>query len=126
MTSNFRTDFSIKSENNIEFINDNNVSNLSRYEINEQFVEISGWFIVDEKSIPKTLFLLVDNKPLISNNNFQIITNSQEQNTDVRINWSIFFLSGYFKDGCHTIELIGDSKNEKLILSNDFIICNNI
>ena len=115
--------YSTEYSNIIKLVNGKNPPNSSTYNLNEEFIEINGSFIVETNSIPEKLYLLLDKKPIFSTNNFEIIQNYDDFENKVKINWSTFFLSGYVKNGCHSINLVGHTDDTELILSSDFEIC---
>ena len=112
----------ISTVNTFESDNNKKIQQTVKYELDSELFILNGWFLTPSDSIPNSLFLLVDEIPLLENKIFQVEQNSKVQNT-TRISWSIFFPSGYIDSGCHTIKLIGSNEIEKIILDNDLIIC---
>ena len=110
-------------QNNFQILNDNDPVDVSIYNLDDEIIQISGWFTVPIDSPPNTLFLLINEKPMIKNNNFQIISEPNDNSEKIKIEWSVFFLSGYLETGCNSIQLIGESDRNKILLDNEFEIC---
>jgi hypothetical protein len=113
----------ISSINNFEFIGEDKVINMSEYQLDSEVISLNGWFLVDSNSMPESLFLLIDGKPLLENKTFEIEYDYSNNIGTNKIIWSIFFLSGYVEPGCHSLQFVAVSNYEKINLDNDFIIC---
>ena len=122
--NNFEHFTELSSINNLESINDDEVINMSKYELDSEIVSLNGWFQVDSNYIPESLFLIIDGKPLLENTTFEVKSNSSD-NLSTKISWSIFFLSGYLESGCHSLQFVAVTSNEKINLDDEFIICKN-
>ena len=96
---------------------------MSEYQLDSEVISLNGWFLVDSNSMPESLFLLIDGKPLLENKTFEIEYDSSNNIGTNKIIWSIFFLSGYVEPGCHSLQFVAVSNYEKINLDNDFIIC---
>tara|TARA_Y100001936_G_scaffold232839_1_gene258185 strand:- start:4647 stop:5963 length:1317 start_codon:yes stop_codon:yes gene_type:complete len=122
--NNFEHFTELSSTNNFESINDNKVVNMSQYELDSEIISLNGWFQVDSNSIPQSLFLIIDDKPLLENKTFEIKSDSSDD-LSTKISWSIFFLSGYLEPGCHSLQFVAVTSNEKINLDDEFVICKN-
>ena len=108
--------------NNSVSINDEPIKNNQTYDLTQNLVKIDGWFSAESNSIPETLILLVDDKPLLENHDFKFTKNNTELSNQVTVSWSIFFLSGYIESGCHLIHfegIIDDYKNNSNVKVQD-------
>ena len=114
----------ISSINNFEYINENKIIDTSRYVLDSEILSMNGWFLIDSNSIPKNLFLLLDEKPILENETFEIEYDSKND-SKTKISWSVFFLSGYLEIGCHEIHLVGITEHEKINLENTLVVCKN-
>ena len=41
----------------------------------------------------------------------------------IKVEWSVFFLSGYLDHGCHTMNFVGIFENEKILLDDEKNVC---
>jgi hypothetical protein len=115
----------ISSINNLESINGDKVVNISKYQLDSEIISLNGWFQVDSNSIPESLFLIIDGKPILENKTFEVKSDSSDNMPANKIFWSIFFLSGYLESGCHSLQLVAVTSYEKINLDDDFVICKN-
>ena len=53
---------------------------------------------------------------------YNIETIVQEDDTHL-LSWSIYFMSGYIENGCHLINLVGITENEKIYNNEEITIC---
>ena len=98
----------------IERINDQLVSEQSIV-IEEGFVNIEGWILDENKSPVDSIFLMIDNKPLLKYDDFMSREDKKHDYVSEKDSgWNIIFLSGYIEKGCHEIGIIGLS-NETLV-----------
>ena len=98
----------------IERINDQLVSEQSIV-IEEGFVNIEGWILDENKSPVDSIFLMIDNKPLLKYDDFVSREDKKHDYVSEKDSgWNIIFLSGYIEKGCHEIGIIGLS-NETLV-----------
>ncbi len=108
----------------IEIINEQNISNKSII-LDNDYVNISGWIIGENKKIDK-IFLFVDREAFLSSSNLkpQLETIKKfENNQDVNIKWDIIFLSGFLEKGCHNISIGGVYDDSKFMLDKELEIC---
>jgi len=83
--------------------------------IEESFVNIEGWILDGNKSPVDSIFLMIDNKPLLKYDDF--VSGEDKKPSYVsekNSGWNMIFLSGYIEKGCHEIGIIGLS-DEKLV-----------
>ena len=98
----------------IERINGQLVSEQSIV-IEESFVNIKGWILDENKSPVDSIFLMIDNKPLLKYDDFVSREDKKHDYVSEKDSgWNIIFLSGYIEKGCHEIGIIGLS-NETLV-----------
>ena len=98
----------------IEKINGQLVSKQSIV-IEESFVNIEGWILDENKSSVDSIFLMIDNKPLLKYEDFVSREHKEyDYVSEKDSGWNIIFLSGYIEKGCHEISIIGLS-NETLV-----------
>ena len=98
----------------IERINGQLVSEQSIV-IEENFVNIEGWILDENKSPVDSIFLMIDNKPLLKYEDFVSREHKEyDYVSEKDSGWNIIFLSGYIEKGCHEISIIGLS-NETLV-----------
>ena len=71
-----------------------------------------------------SIFLIIDGKQFLESHNFKINDIENEQNL-TKFDWSAIFLSGYLNSGCHSLEIVGISDNEKILLKDKMNICKN-
>ena len=58
--------------------------------------------------------------PFLEHNHSQIIEIDDEL---IKVEWSVFFLSGYLDHGCHTVSFVGIFENEKILLDDEKTVC---
>ena len=78
-------------------------------EFEDEFVKIDGWLTTKNYSNLESIFLIVDNTPFLEHDDFQIIEGGNRELT--KIEWSVFFLSGYLEHGCHDVSFVGIFEN---------------
>ena len=110
-------------QNNFSLLDGKSITNNLEYNITEELFQLDGWFTTKSDSIPTSLFLLIDGNPIHENKNFELIYNSDPLNYNVKVNWSIFFLSGHIESGCHLVQLASTTNFEKTLLENKLQIC---
>tara|TARA_B100001179_G_C18589188_1_gene403791 strand:+ start:109 stop:1905 length:1797 start_codon:yes stop_codon:yes gene_type:complete len=94
--------------------------------IEESFVNIEGWILDKNKMSVNSIFLMIDNKPLLKYDDFIYRENIKENNVDVSESnsyWNIIFLSGYIEKGCHEITIIGLSNETLVKLEQKIELC---
>ena len=83
--------------------------------IEESFVNIEGWILDENKSSVDSIFLMLDNKPLLKYDDFVSREDKKPGHvSEKNSGWNMIFLSGYIEKGCHEIGIIGLS-DEKLV-----------
>jgi len=110
----------------IETINNIDVTNSIKFNLDTPIINISGWILDHNGQQLDTIYLMVDEKPLLQYDDFQPIsdlTNNLEINNDLKPNWEISFLSGYFPDGCHNVTIAGLKNDIKIKLEQEIQIC---
>ena len=121
--SKFQNHAAIFSENNkINSINKISISDQTIYEIVDPLLSINGRLIIDQDSTIEGLFMLIDDKPILKINDYNIQTIEQKDNSSL-ISWSIYLMSGYIENGCHSVNVVGITETEKIYSSNDISIC---
>jgi len=121
--SKFQNHAAIFSENNkINSINKISISDQTIYEIVDPLLSINGRLIIDQDSTIEGLFMLIDDKPILKINDYNIQTIEQKDNSSL-ISWSIYLMSGYIENGCHSVNIVGITETEKIYSSNDISIC---
>ena len=118
---NYSDNKKIFEDGQITSINGSNVINESDFIFEDDFVKIDGWLTTKNYSNLESIFLIVDNTPFLEHDDFQIIEGGNRELT--KIEWSVFFLSGYLEHGCHDVSFVGIFENEKILLDDEKIIC---
>ena len=107
----------------IERINGQLVSEQSIV-IEENFVNIEGWILDESKSSVDSIFLMIDNKPLLKYEDFVSREHKEyDYVSEKDSGWNIIFLSGYVEKGCHEISIIGLSNETLVKLQEKIEIC---
>ena len=109
----------------IEKINGKLISEQSIV-IEESFVNIEGWILDKNKMSVNSIFLMIDNKPLLKYDDFIYRENIKEDSDDIsesNSDWNIIFLSGYIEKGCHEITIIGLSNETLVKLEQKIELC---
>ena len=73
-----------------------------------------------------SIFLMIDNKPLLKYDDFIYRENIKENSDDIsesNSDWNIIFLSGYIEKGCHEITIIGLSNETLVKLEQKIELC---
>ena len=120
---NFNDNFdngSLYEDGQITSINGKNVISESDFFLEEDFVKIDGWFIAKNHLNLENVFLIIDDMPFLEHNHSQIIEIDDES---IKVEWSVFFLSGYLDHGCHTVSFAGIFENEKIMLDDEKTVC---
>ena len=68
----------------------------------------------------ENVFLIIDGMPFLEHNHSQII---EIDDKSIKVELSVFFLSGYLDHGCHTMNFVGIFENEKILLDDEKTIC---
>ena len=109
----------------IEKINGKSISDKSII-IEENFVNIEGWILDQNKKSVNSIFLMIDDKPLLKYDDFisrEDITKNNNEILESSYGWNIIFLSGYIQKGCHEITIIGLSNETLVKLEQKIEIC---
>ena len=95
---------------------------------NEPLIIISGWVLDEEKKQLDSVFLLVDDKPFIKFDDFQPREDVLEnfgKNAQIDSGWKIFFMSGYLKNDCQLISVVGFKDDKNIKLNQEIELCKN-
>lgn len=108
----------------IEKIN-NVVLNSNTINIDSEVILINGWIVDHEKKQLNSIYLLIDDKPLLKYDDFLSLDDVKNLNLDKAINagWKISLLSGYIEEGCHKISIAGLSDGKKILLEQEIELC---
>lgn len=107
----------------IERINGQLVSEQSIV-IEENFVNIEGWILDENKSPVDSIFLMIDNKPLLKYDDFMSREHKEyDYVSEKDSGWNMIFLSGYIEKGCHEIGIIGLSNETLVKLQEKIDVC---
>lgn len=107
----------------IERINGQLVSEQSIV-IEEDFVNIEGWILDENKSSVDSIFLMIDNKPLLKYDDFVSREDKKHDYVSEKDSgWNMIFLSGYIEKGCHEIGIIGLSNETLVKLQEKIEVC---
>ena len=107
----------------IERINGQLVSEQSIV-IEENFVNIEGWILDENKSPVDSIFLMIDNKPLLKYDDFVSREDKKHDYVSEKDSgWNMIFLSGYIEKGCHEIGIIGLSDETLVKLQEKIEVC---
>tara|TARA_Y100000310_G_C20644620_1_gene795853 strand:+ start:202 stop:1548 length:1347 start_codon:yes stop_codon:yes gene_type:complete len=94
--------------------------------IEENFINIEGWILDHNKLAVDSIFLMVDNKPLLKYNDFisriDLVKNNNEY-FETEIGWNIIILTGYMQKGCQEISILGLSDQTIVNLEQKIDIC---
>jgi hypothetical protein len=105
----------------IEKINGKSISE-KQVNIEENFVNIEGWILDQNKKSVSSIFLMIDDKPLLKYDDF-VSREDITKNNNNNYGWNIIFLSGYIQKGCHEITIIGLSNETLVKLEQKIEIC---
>ena len=90
----------------------------------DPIITIYGWIEDDNFQTVDYLYIISNNEPLLKISNFGKGTNDIE--TDEKNNdsfWEITFLSGYLKNDCSNLTMVGFKDYEKIIVSDEILVC---
>ena len=127
----FEQTFSDESKNNVGFgkiekINNIIISNDKSIIIDGPLIIITGWTLDHTKKQMDSIYLLVDGKPLLKYDDFELridIIKNLEIDSGVMSGWTISLLSGYVEKGCHEFAIAGTNGKEKIILEQKIQLC---
>ena len=103
----------------IEYVNSVPLDDQKYINLDLPSVILSGWILSQDMQSLNTIYLLVDDKPLLKYDDFkprEDIKNNLGDSADLNSGWKISFLSGYLQDGCHTIQVVGLKGENKVML----------
>ena len=112
----------------IESINNVSITEKRTIYLNKPLIIISGWALDEEKKQLDSVFLLVDNKPFIKFDDFQPredVLENFDMNAQIDSGWKIFFMSGYLKNDCQIISIVGFKDNKNIKLNQEIELCKN-
>ena len=115
----------IKSEvgfGQIEKIN-GEVINGEVINIKENFINLEGWILDQNKKPVENIFLMINDKPFLKYNDF--IAREDIEKVDGNYGWNIIFLSGYIEKGCHEISIKGQNEQKIIEQEQSITICKN-
>ena len=87
--------------------------------IEESFVNIKGWILDDDRMSVNSIFLMIDNEPLLKYDDFVYRDDISKSHSG----WNIIFLSGYIEKGCHEVTIIGLSDETLLKIEQKIEMC---
>ena len=96
--------------------------NKKHHKIVNPLLSINGRLIADQDSTVEEMFMLIDNKPMLKINDYNIQTTTQKDGS-LLISWSIQIMSGYIESGCHSVNLVGITEGEKIYSKDNISIC---
>ena len=97
---------------------------INDFIVKNEFVRIDGWLILENVKELHSIFLIIDDKQFLESHNLKISDPENEHNFN-KFDWSAIFLSGYLDSGCHSLQIVGISDNEKILLKDKMNICKN-
>ena len=112
----------------IESINNVPVAEKRTIYLNKPLIVISGWILDEEKKQLDSVFLLVDDKPFIKFDDFQPrkdVLENFDKNAQIDSGWEIFFMSGYLKNDCQLISIVGFKDDKNIKLNQEIELCKN-
>jgi hypothetical protein len=129
----FKTELPIKAQSDtgfteIEAINDSLVFEDKPLVIEKPLVTINGWSLDENKKELESLYLIVNGEPFLKYDHFyprSDISKNLAIDKNTNQGWTISFLSGYLKDGCQKITLVGIKDNKKIEFENEINLCKN-
>ena len=129
----FKTALPIKAQldtgfTEIEVINDSLVFEDKPLVIEKPLVTINGWSLDENKKELESIYLIVNGEPFLKHDHFyprSDISKNLAIDKDTNQGWTISFLSGYLKDSCQKITLVGIKDNKKIEFENEINLCKN-
>lgn len=91
--------------------------------IKENFINLEGWILDQNKKPVENIFLMINDKPFLKYDDF--IPREDIEKTDGNYGWNIIFLSGYLENGCHEILVIGQNEQKIIEQEKGITICKN-
>ena len=91
--------------------------------IKENFINLEGWILDQNKKPVENIFLMINDKPFLKYDDF--IPREDIEKTDGNYGWNIIFLSGYLEKGCHEISVIGQNEQKIIEQEKGITICKN-
>ena len=102
-------------------INEQSIDYNSKLIINTPSLDITGWIITPSDEIPDSVYLLIDNEPIVTLNQYNEEIQIKESNP--YSTWRTFLMAGYIEPGCHEISLLAIKDDQKFILESSFELC---
>ena len=109
----------------IEKVNGQKIAHNSKMLLEDKFLLIEGWMISPTNKQLDSIYLLIDDRPLIRVEHFEQVENisNRYNNSELKAGWSIFLMSGYLDYGCHEFSVVGFKDDLKITLNNKIQIC---
>jgi hypothetical protein len=129
----FKTTLHVKAQSGVGFteietINDSLVFEDKSLIIENPLVTINGWSLDENKKELDSIYLIVNGEPFLKYDHFYPRNDIAEDlglNMDNNAGWTISFLSGYLKDDCQKITLVGVKDDRKIEFENEIQLCKN-
>jgi len=129
----FKTALPVKAESDagfteIETINDSLVFEGKPFIIEKPLTTINGWSLDENKKELDSIYLIVNGEPFLKYDHFyprSDISKNLAIDKNTNQGWTISFLSGYLKDGCQKITLVGIKDDKKIEFENEINLCKN-
>ena len=129
----FKTVLHVKAQSDVGFteietINDSLVFEDKPFIIEKPLTTINGWSLDENKKELDSIYLIVNGEPFLKYDHFYPRNDIAEDlglNMDNNAGWTISFLSGYLKDGCQKITLVGVKDDRKIEFDNEIQLCKN-
>ena len=112
----------------IEMINDSLVFEGKPLVIEKPLVTINGWSLDENKKELDSIYLIVNGEPFLKYDHFyprSDISKNLAIDKNTNQGWTISFLSGYLKDSCQKITLVGIKDDKKIEFENEINLCKN-
>ena len=96
--------------------------------IKKSLVVINGWSLDENKKELDSIYLIINGEPFLKYEHFYPRNDISEElgiDRDYNLGWTISFLSGYLKDDCQKITLVGVKDDRKIEFENEIQLCKN-
>ena len=129
----FKTDLPVKAESDAGFTEIETINGLLVFEgkpfiIEKPLTTINGWSLDENKKELDSIYLIINGEPFLKSDHFYPRNDISEDlglSMDNNAGWTISFLSGYLKDGCQKITLVGVKDDRKIEFDNEIQLCKN-
>ena len=129
----FKTALHVKAQSDVGFTEIETINDLPVFEDKPFIVEkplttINGWSLDENKKELDSIYLIVNGEPFLKYAHFYPRDDISEDlglNMGNNAGWTISFLSGYLKDGCQKITLVGVQDDRKIKFDNEIQLCKN-